>query len=40
MTDKEIVKLWREGLSKNQLSIMYKRRYNQYVKIIRLNPKR
>ncbi len=39
MTEKEILKLWKSGLSKNQLSVIYKRRYNQAIKIVRLNPK-
>ena len=36
MTDIEIIKLWRSGLSKNQLALMYKRRFNQRIKLIRL----
>lgn len=36
MTDNEILRLWRSGLSKNQLALMYKRRFNQRVKLIRL----
>ncbi len=36
MTDDEILRLWRSGLSKNQLALMYKRRFNQRVKLIRL----
>lgn len=39
MLDKEIIKLWRSGLSKNQLSLIYKRRYNQKIKIIRSEMK-
>lgn len=39
MTDREIIKLWRSGLSKNQLSLTYKRRYNQKIKIIRAEMK-
>lgn len=39
MTDKEIILLWRKGLSKNQLSLTYKRRYNQKIKIIRSEMK-
>lgn len=39
MTDKEIILLWRQGLSKNQLSLTYKRRYNQKIKIIRSEMK-
>ena len=37
MTDKEIIKKWKQGLSKNQLATMYKRQYNQEIKIIRAN---
>ncbi len=36
MTDNEIIRLWRSGLSKNQLALMYKRRFNQKIKLIRL----
>lgn len=36
MTDNEIIKLWKQGLSKNQLALMYKRRFNQRLKLIRL----
>lgn len=39
MTDKEIILLWRQGLSKNQLSLTYKRRYNQKIKLIRSEMK-
>lgn len=35
MTDKEIIKLWRSGLTKNKLAEIYKRKYNQQIKIIR-----
>ena len=35
MQDKEIITKWRQGLSKNQLATMYKRQYNQEIKIIR-----
>ena len=35
MAEKEIIKLWKEGLNKHKLAEMYKRRYNQRVKIIR-----
>ena len=35
MTDKEIITKWKAGLSKNQLATMYKRQYNQEIKIIR-----
>lgn len=39
MTEKEIINLWKQGLSKNQLSIIYKQRYNQRIKIIRSDIK-
>lgn len=35
MQEKEIIELWRKGLSKSKLSEMYKREYNQQIKIIR-----
>lgn len=35
MQDKEIIELWKQGLSKSKLAIMYKREYNQQIKIIR-----
>ena len=35
MQDKEIITKWRQGLSKNQLATMYKRQYNQEIRIIR-----
>ena len=35
MQDKEIITKWRQGLSKNQLATMYKRQYDQEIKIIR-----
>ena len=35
MQDKEILEKWKQGLSKNQLATMYKRQYNQEIKIIR-----
>ena len=35
MQDKEIIQKWKAGLSKNQLATMYKRQYNQEIKIIR-----
>ena len=35
MQDKEIIEKWKAGLSKNQLATMYKRQYNQEIKIIR-----
>lgn len=35
MQDKEIIKKWKQGLSKNKLSLIYKRQYNQEIRIIR-----
>ena len=35
MQDKEILDKWKQGLSKNQLAAMYKRQYNQEIRIIR-----
>ena len=37
MTDKEILEKWKEGLSKNKLSKIYKREYNLQIRIIRSN---
>ena len=35
MTDKEIIEKWKQGLSKNKLAEIYRREYNQQIKIIR-----
>ena len=35
MQEKEIIQKWKQGLSKNQLATMYKRQYNQEIRIIR-----
>ena len=35
MQDKEIITKWKQGLSKNKLATMYKRQYNQGIKVIR-----
>lgn len=35
MQDKEIIQKWKAGLSKNKLATMYKRQYNQEIKLIR-----
>lgn len=37
MQDKEIINLWRSGISKTKLAEIYKREYNQQIKIIRSN---
>lgn len=35
MKEEEIIKLWKQGLDKNKLAEIYKRQYNQYIKLIR-----
>ena len=35
MQDKEIIQKWKAGLSKNKLALIYKRQYNQEIRIIR-----
>ena len=35
MKENEIITKWKAGLSKNQLAAIYKRQYNQEIKIIR-----
>ena len=35
MTDKEIIKKWKQGLSKNNLAKIYKREYNMQIRNIR-----
>lgn len=35
MNDKEILKLWKSGLTKNKVAEIYKREFNQDIKIIR-----
>ena len=37
MQDKEIITKWKAGLSKNKLAEIYKREYNQQIKMIRAN---
>ncbi len=37
MTEKEVMLKWKQGLSKNQLALIYKRQYNMEIKMIRLN---
>lgn len=39
MTDKEILDLWYEGYTRLNLAKIYMRRYNEQVKIIRLDIK-
>lgn len=35
MTDKEIIEKWKQGLSKNKLALIYKRQYNQQMRIMK-----
>lgn len=35
MTEQEIIQNWRSGLSKDKLALMYKREYNQQIRVIR-----
>lgn len=35
MQDKDIIQLWRSGLTKEQIAKQYKREYNQQIKVIR-----
>ena len=35
LTEQEIIIKWKSGLSKNQIAKIYKREYNQQIKIIR-----
>lgn len=39
MQDKEIIEKWKAGLSKDKLAQIYKRQYNQQIKIIRSNAR-
>lgn len=39
MQDKEIIEKWKAGLSKDKLALIYKRQYNQQIKIIRSEVK-
>lgn len=39
MRDKEIIEKWKAGLSKNKLAEIYRREYNQQIKIIRATIK-
>lgn len=35
MSKDEVLQLWKSGLSKHKVAEMYKRRYNQQIKLIR-----
>lgn len=37
MQDNEIIEKWKQGLTKTKLAEIYKRQYNQEIKIIRSN---
>ena len=39
MTEKQIIILWRKGLSKNKLAEIYRREYNEQIKTIRRSTK-
>lgn len=39
MTDKEVIEKWKAGLSKNKLAEIYRREYNQQIRIIRSSVK-
>ena len=39
MTDQEIIEKWEQGLSKNKLAEIYRREYNQQIRIIRSSVK-
>lgn len=39
MTKQQIILLWKKGLSKNKLAEMYRREYNQQIKLIRSSVK-
>lgn len=39
MNEREIIKKWNNGLSKEQLAKMYKQQYNQQIKILRATVK-
>lgn len=39
MQEKEIIEKWKAGLSKNKLAEIYRREYNQQIKIIRATMK-
>lgn len=39
MNEEEIIKIWKQGLNKNQVAKIYMREYNQKIKVIRLDIK-
>lgn len=36
MTEEEVLKMWRNGISKHKIAELYRRRYNQRIRLIRL----
>ena len=36
MNENEVLKLWKSGLTKNKVAEIYKRRYNEKIKLVRL----
>lgn len=36
MSEEEVLQLWESGISKHKISEIYKRRYNQRIRLIRL----
>lgn len=39
MKEEEILRIWKQGLNKNQVAKIYMREYNQRIKIVRLDMK-
>lgn len=39
MKEEEILKMWNSGIDKNRLAQIYKRRYNQNIKLIRASTR-
>lgn len=39
MTDSEVITKWKQGLSKYKLATIYKRKYNERIKIIRADAR-
>ena len=39
MTEKQIIVIWKKGLSKNKIAEIYRREYNEHIKTIRRSTK-
>ena len=39
MTEKQIIAIWKKGLSKNKIAEIYRREYNEQIKTIRRSTK-